>query len=117
MLVQRIDIPVKMSAQFENLVREASQLLHLELALVQRSEDRAAAGGSQIEREKRILLHLSIGLVLSCSFFAHRPAKRRAAATRPGKDRAKRRYMPHLRRLFSSGDVPADVRIFPFVLR
>ena len=50
--VQREDVPVSVSVQFEDLVREAGQFLHLEFAFVQRPQDGTAAGCSKVERQK-----------------------------------------------------------------
>ena len=117
MLVQRIDIPVKMSAQLENLVREASQLLHLELALVQRPEDRAAAGGSQIEREKRILLHLSYRFGFKLFVFCLSPRKTAGCCYPPGKRSGEAAIYASSPAPLLVRRRPGDVRIFPFVLR
>ena len=52
MFVQREDVPVSVSVQFEDLVREAGQFLHLEFAFVQRPQNGTAAGCSKVERQK-----------------------------------------------------------------
>ena len=70
--VERKDIPVIVSAQFKNLVRETGQLLHLQLAVAKRAQNRAAAGRSQVKSQKRDLFHRFSQIYAACKEFAIR---------------------------------------------
>jgi hypothetical protein len=70
--VERKDIPVIMSAQRQDGIRETGQFLEDELSVPERAENGAAAGGPQVEGDEVFGLHVSVcdfWVVQNNSFF------------------------------------------------